>query len=123
MSVNHAITITNTMRTAAKGVAVSHQHYVANCEIMATLKGKEDAMVVAIQERKKAHTAYHMALGFLRESTRQANPSLVALDQHPNAQDIASQVDDQLNQLITHADGDPKYEHRVIRENENWRWN
>lgn len=122
MAVAESLHITNTMQTAAKAVTVSHQHYVENCTIMSQLKGKPDAMVVAIQERKKAHAAYHMALGFLREATIQANSSLQALASHPQSVSVAEQVDTQLNALIYKGvDGDV-YDHRIIRENEDWRW-
>lgn len=122
---DNPIIITDKMRIAAKSVSVAHEHYVENCHIMSSLKGKPDAMKVAIGERKKAHVAYHLALGFLKEATIQANPVFRNIDDKDSEEAIYNWADAQLGKLIVDSAEKKPIEatdHRVLREPEDWRW-
>lgn len=118
------LTITSNMRTAAQGVAVTHQHYMGHCHIMPKLKGKPEAMAITLTQRKEAHRAYHLALGFLKAATLKANPQFGNIPE-PRLQERLNQwLDTQLNQLIreTGQQSVEITEHWVMRAPQEWRW-
>ena len=124
---SESFTITDAMRTAAKSVAMTHEHYLQHCHTMHTLKGKPEAMAVVLKQRKDAHVAYHVALEFLKEATLQANPQLdlgrdktIHWRDRPQKQALLDQnVDAVLNKLITESleaeNNPPPVDHSVIR--------
>ena len=113
--------ISDVMRTAAKSVAMTHEHYQQHCDVMHKLKGKPDAMAAALTQRKEAHVAYHVALSFLKTATLKANPQLNQEAQPVLQAKLNRWADEQLNRLI--GDGKvPETAHQVMIPQQELEW-
>jgi len=114
------------MRTAAQGVALTHAHYLEHCHIMPKLKGKPEAMAVALTQRKEAHQAYHLALIFLKTATLKANPQFGVIPDMQLQERLNQWIDGQLNQLIhatsIAAQSKDETQHRITMKPEELRW-